>query len=265
MNSIRIALLALALSACSTGRKAATAETRSINVLTYNIHHANPPSVKDKIDIPAVAKVINAVQPDLVALQEIDVYTTRSGKTLHQAEALGKASGMHVFFAKGIDFGGGEYGIAILSRYPILETKRYPLTTIPGTNGEPRALATVLVALPDNRRLLMACTHLDAQRSDSNRLVQIREIMNTLQQQPHPVILAGDLNAAVGSGVIRTLDEHLTRSCERCAPTIPMDHPRECIDFISFSKEKFMVEKHAVIDEKYASDHLPVNAVLRLK
>lgn len=259
------ALSLTALAACS-GPKAVTgAQQADINVLCYNIHHANPPSTKDKIDIPAIAKVIADSKPDIVALQEVDVHTDRSGKTLHQAEELARLSGMKSFFAKGIDYGGGEYGVAILSRYPILETNRYPLTTVAGTNGELRVLATALLQLPGNRKVLMACTHLDAQRGDTNRQVQIREVMDILSKQPYPVIVAGDLNAPENSSVINTLDQHFSRSCTDCGFTIPVENPRRCIDFVAFTPGKFETVSHTVIQEKYASDHLPVNAVLRLK
>ncbi|MBC8125022.1 MAG: tetratricopeptide repeat protein [Candidatus Kapabacteria bacterium] len=90
-----------------------------IRVLCYNIHHANPPSRPDFIDMVAIANVIKQEQPDLVALQEVDAYTTRSGKALHQAEELGRLTGMKVYFAKAIDYGGGEYGVAILSKFPM--------------------------------------------------------------------------------------------------------------------------------------------------
>ncbi len=259
-------LMVITLGACSAGKSVTSAKTSSVNVLCYNIHVANPPSAaKTKKDIPAIAKVINDVNPDIVLLQEVDVHTARSGKDVHQAEELAKSSKMAYFFAKGIDHDGGEYGIAILTHYPIIEKKRYPLTTIAGTNGEPRVLATVLLELPGKKRLLVACTHLDAQRGDTNRLVQIKEVTDILKDQPYPVILAGDLNAPEGSAVIDILDQHFTRSCKDCGFTIPVENPRRCIDFISFTPGKFEVEKHQVIQEKYASDHLPVNAVLRFK
>lgn len=258
-------LMILTLGACSAGKTVTSAKTSSVNVLCYNIHVANPPSVKNKKDLPAISKVINDVKPDIVFLQEVDVHTNRSGKDVHQAEALAKSTNMAFFFAKGIDHDGGEYGIAILTHFPIIETKRFPLTTIASTNGEPRVLATALLELPGNKRLLVACTHLDAQRGDSNRLVQIKEVTDLLKDQPYPIILAGDLNAPEGSGVINILDQHFTRTCKDCPFTIPVENPKRCIDFISFTPGKFEVEKHVVIQEKYASDHLPVNAVLRLK
>src|SRR5690606_8398369 len=98
----------------------------SLKILTYNIHHASPPSRPGVIDLDAIAKVINAHQPDLVALQEVDVNTGRSGPH-NQAVALGKKTGMIAYFFKSIHYDGGEYGLAILSRFPVKETNFYPL------------------------------------------------------------------------------------------------------------------------------------------
>lgn len=257
-------LAIISLAACTAGKHSQSAKTTSVSVVSYNIHHANPPSADGKIDMDAIARVLIAAKPDLVALQEVDVHTTRSGSSLHQAEDLAKRLGMKAFFSKGIDYAGGEYGIAVLSKYPVLETKRYPLTTLAGTNGEPRSLATMLVEMPGGKKVLMACTHLDAQRNDSNRLVQMREMTEILSKQPYPVIVAGDMNAAAGGPVIAQLDAHFQRSCTDCAPTIPVINPRRCIDFIAFTKGKFAVLSHEVIPETYASDHLPVKAVLQL-
>ncbi|MEO5995597.1 MAG: endonuclease/exonuclease/phosphatase family protein [Chitinophagaceae bacterium] len=244
------------------------ADTSGLRVLTYNIHHANPPSKPDYIDVDAITKVINQQQADLVALQEIDVHTTRSGVTLHESEYIAAKTGMFSYFAKSIDYGGGGYGIAILSKYPITAMKKFALPTIESTKGEPRILATAEITLPGNKKILFACTHLDALRTDSNRVMQINKILEILKPEKLPVILAGDLNADPGSSTIGILDSHFTRTCitADCPFTIPQDKPRKTIDFISFApKEKFTVLLHKAIDEKYASDHLPVFAILKLK
>lgn len=238
-----------------------------LRVLCYNIHHANPPSQPDSIDIGAIATVIRNQQPDLVALQELDVYTTRSGKTLHQAEELGRLTGMNAFFAKAIDYGGGEYGVAILSKLPIEQTRNYPLPTAVGTGGELRTLATAIISLNKTQKLLFACTHLDAQAKDTNRLLQAKKIIEILKDEQLPVILAGDLNAAPSSPVISLFDNHFTRTCvQNCGFTIPVINPSRTIDFISFfPKQKFKVVEHRVIPETYASDHRPVFAILEIE
>lgn len=244
------------------------ADSSGLRVLCYNIHHANPPSKPDVIDVDAIVRVINDQKPDLVALQEIDAHTTRSGSALHESEYIASKTGMRSYFAKGIDYGGGEYGIAILSKYPIDNMKRYPLPTIESTKGEPRVLATAEVTLPGNKKILFACTHLDALSTDTNRVLQITRILEILKPQSLPVILAGDLNADPSSKTISLLDSYFTRSCvaTSCPFTIPQDKPRKTIDFISFApKEKLAVKLHRVVDEKYASDHLPVFAVFELR
>jgi endonuclease/exonuclease/phosphatase family metal-dependent hydrolase len=109
-----------------------------------------------------------------------------------------------------------------------------------------------------------ACTHLDAQRSDTNRVLQIQKIVDVLKQEKLPVILAGDLNAVSGSSVIEHLDKYFTRTCiENCGFTIPEINPTKTIDFIAFTPGKFDVATHGVIEEIYASDHRPIVAVLK--
>jgi endonuclease/exonuclease/phosphatase family metal-dependent hydrolase len=250
--------------ASSTSASAATEEVR---VLSYNIHHANPPSRPDYIDIAAIANVIKQQQPDIVALQEIDVNTERSGKTVDEAKELARLTGMQSYFSKGIDYQGGEYGIAVLSRFPMEGMKRIPLPTDEATKGEPRTLGTVVIKLPKGHKMVFAFTHLDAQRAATNRLLQIRKITEVLQSEQLPVVIAGDFNAAPGSDVINILDDNFTRTClTGCGFTIPVENPNKTIDFIAYKPSaNFTVVEHKVINEKYASDHLPVLAVLKIK
>ncbi len=235
-----------------------------IRVLTYNIHHANPPSEPDSIDLPAIARVINEQAPDLVALQEIDVHTGRSGP-YHEAAWLAEKTGLNFYFVKSIEYDGGEYGIAILSRFPILEKQRYALPSNPDTGGEPRMLAAVTITLPNGEPLIFACTHLDARKDPENRHLQINKIVEILKNASHPVILAGDFNDRMGTETIQTLDTYFERTCQECEPTIPADTPLHAIDFIATRpKGKFKVITQRTVPEGYASDHRPVFAVLQV-
>lgn len=235
----------------------------TIKVMTYNIHHCNPPSAGEKIDVEAIAKVVNAEKPDLVALQEVDVNTIRSGKGLNQARELARLTGMNFYFSKAIDFQGGDYGVAVLSRYPIVDSVRYDLPVLKEIGGEPRTIAAITVQLPGNKKIIFASTHLDLH--EENRLAQSQLIINHFGKSKLPMILAGDFNATPGSKVINYLDGYFTRSCQpECAPTIPVENPEEAIDFIMLRPAKlFKVNATRVIDEKYASDHLPVVAELK--
>jgi len=238
---------------------------KPFKVLCYNIHHANPPSKPGYIDLPAIARVIKESGADLVALQEVDVNTDRSGKGIHQARELAKLTGMYSFFVKTIDHGGGDYGIAILSKFPILDSASYKLPMKEGAGGEPRGVAAITVKLPGGKKILFASTHLDLK--PANKLLHSAELNRIFKNQRHPVILAGDFNSLPDSEVIKELDSQFTRTCtESCGFTIPEVKPNRTIDYIMFSKTaKIDVLSHQVIAEPYASDHLPVLSELRLR
>jgi endonuclease/exonuclease/phosphatase family metal-dependent hydrolase len=231
--------------------------------MAYNVHHCNPPAQPGVIDIGAIADVINQQKPDLVALQEIDVNTMRSGN-FNQAEELAKKTGMKYFFGKAIDYEGGEYGVAILSKYDISDMIVHKLPTQEGSNGEPRVLTTAKVNLP-GAVIRFGSTHLDAQKADTNRKLQIREINKIAAEETLPFIIAGDFNAIPGSETIVELDKSFTRTCQHCDPTIPIKNPIKAIDFIGFSPStKFNVVQTQVINDTKASDHLPVIADIKL-
>lgn len=240
----------------------------SLSIMTYNIHHANPPSRPGFIDLEAIAAVIKLQSPDIVALQEVDVYTNRSGKSINEAAELAKLSGMsHYYFAKAIDHDGGEYGVAILSKLPMEGMKNTPLPTAEETKGEHRTLATAVIRLTNGKQIIFACSHLDAQKSDTNRLLQINKITEILQHEKLPVVIAGDFNSTPSGKIINQLDKYFKRSClTDCGFTIPANIPRSTIDFVAFKPfNQFTVTEHTIIDEKYASDHLPVKVVLNVQ
>ncbi|MEO6914721.1 MAG: endonuclease/exonuclease/phosphatase family protein [Chitinophagaceae bacterium] len=81
-----------------------------------------------------------------------------------------------------------------------------------------------------------------------------------------PVIIAGDFNATADNEVIKILDSTFTRTCIKdCGFTIPEKNPNKTIDYIAFKPAgSFTVLHHEVLRENYASDHLPVLAMLKL-
>ncbi|SFC68207.1 Metal-dependent hydrolase, endonuclease/exonuclease/phosphatase family [Parapedobacter composti] len=243
----------------------AAGHAQSLKVLTYNIHHANPPSQPDSIDLLAVARVIRDSGAELVALQEVDVYTERSGMQVNQAAELGRLTGMRHYFAKAIDYQGGEYGVAILSKHPFITTENHPLPMAEGVGGEPRTLALAVVEPRPGKPIVFACTHLDLKAE--NKLLQAKHIIDLLADRDYPVILGGDFNAQPDSEVIQLLDGYLQRSQSSVGEgfTIPVNSPNREIDFIMFGPAGvFQVVRHEVINEQYASDHLPVYVELDL-
>jgi endonuclease/exonuclease/phosphatase family metal-dependent hydrolase len=266
----------LAMTSCSTPQSAfkdtaaasSGAEARDpeqLRILCYNIHYANPPSKPGVIDVDAIARVIVKEKPDIVALQEVDVNVGRSGR-IDEAKLLAEKSGMKAyFFAKAIDHDGGDYGVAILSNLDLLEMHKYPLPDDPEVKSEPRVLAAARMKTARGFEFIFATTHLEV-RGESNRLIQMEEIAKIAKATSLPMIIAGDFNSMPGSEPIKRLDQLFQRTCEPCDFTIPVINPNRAIDFIAFRPDnKFEVVSHKVIPETYASDHLPIFSVLKIK
>ncbi|MFN0291650.1 endonuclease/exonuclease/phosphatase family protein [Pedobacter helvus] len=237
----------------------------TLTIVCYNIHHGNPPAKPDVIDLDAIANVIALQKPDLVALQEVDVNINRSGK-VDQAAYLAKKLNMYHYFAKAIDHDGGDYGVAVLSKFPIAAATTLKFSRIEGRKAEDRVLATVTVKLNSGKTIKFSSTHLDHVRNEKLRLIQVAEIIKQAEKETLPFIVAGDFNAKPSSATIKLLDQTFSRTCYDCGFTIPVVKPKETIDFITYQKnQKIEVLKHEVIQEHQASDHLPIAAKVVVK
>lgn len=236
-----------------------------IKVMTYNVHHCNPPGKPGIIDVNAIAAVIKKQNADIVAVQEVDVNTNRSGK-MNEAEQLARKAGYpSFFFAKAMDFNGGQYGILILSKHTLTDTKTYRLPLDAVNGGEQRLLVTAKAVLPGGRTFLFGCTHLEAYNKTSREL-QVKEICRIAAETSLPFIVAGDFNSTEGSEAINMLDQLFSRTCNNCPPTFGEDGKTGAIDFITFTpKEAFSVSSHKVVQDTTASDHMPVVAELQWK
>ena len=95
------------------------AATQRLRVMTYNIHVGV--GMDKKLDLPRIAGVINAQHPDLVGLQEVDRGVARTQRIDEIAE-IAKLTRMDYAFAFNLRYQGGQYGVAILSRFPIMAT-----------------------------------------------------------------------------------------------------------------------------------------------
>lgn len=227
-----------------------------LRVFSYNIHHGV--GLDGKLDLNRIAEVIRKQKPDLVALQEVDRKVPRSGG-VDQAAALAKLLGMHHAYGKCIDLDGGEYGNAILSKYPIQETRVHKL---PGP-GEARAVLEGLL-LVKGKRISFASVHLDW-RDETTRAGQMRAMDGVLSLRKHPVIVAGDFNAAPDSETMTLAAEKWSVIKKSGASlTMPADVPKTEIDYILHRGLNPVSASCLVIDEKVASDHRPLIGVIVL-
>jgi endonuclease/exonuclease/phosphatase family metal-dependent hydrolase len=231
----------------------------TLRILAYNIHHAE--GLDRRVDVERVARVIERVRPDLVALQEVDVNTYRSGGVNQLAE-IARLTRMHAEFGKAIDYEGGTYGVAVLSRWPILSSSTHPLPNM--DDREARIALTVRVRTFEHGPVVQfTSTHLDQGREPANRLAQSSKLNELLVHGSGPSILAGDMNARRETDVMQTLEtEWMNTSLLDADPTAVV-RPRSRGDHILVRPaESWRVVDWQVIDESVTSDHRPILAVL---
>lgn len=236
-----------------------------LRVLSYNIHHAE--GTDGRLDLPRIARIIQSVQPDLVALQEVDSKVERS-KSVDQPQELARLTGMKVVFGANIPLQGGHYGNAVLSRSETVRSENRLLPNI--DQGEQRGVLDATVQ-HDGQMLRILATHFDHRRDSKERLESI-EMINKLVSEPAakkrslPTLLVGDLNAEFSSEVLdRARSLWKVANAERL-PTIPVTKPERQIDFIlSYPADSWQVHQVKVLDEQVASDHRPIMAELSFR
>lgn len=256
IRNIFCLIFSFALASSSLGQE----KQDTFKVLSYNLRFGELASLEQ------LAEFIKRENPDLVALQEVDVNTYRdrapdqNGKNF--INELAYHTGMFGAYGKTIDYKGGYYGIGILSKYPLAATER---VFLPKTEHgkEQRALLIADIEYRDKTYLTFISTHLDYTNT-KERQIQVKELNALLKDKPHPIIIAGDFNAEPSSEEISKGMSNWLQTCND-NPTIPAKNPKAKIDYIfAYPKEKW-----DVIDTKnfdlLLSDHLPVEATLKLK
>ena len=232
----------------------------TLRVLSYNIHHGR--GTDGTIDLPRLARVIRSADPDLVALQEVDERTTRSGGVDEAAE-LARLTGLGMVFGPQIDYLGGRYGQAILSRFPLGPATVHELPAV-GGDRERRIAVAADVEHPHGR-ITFVGTHLH-HRSGEARAAQARAIVAAFAGV-EPCILVGDFNAVPGSEPLAILGGAWRQVAAAAdgtpKPTFPAGHPTRALDHVFVRPAAtFDVIALEVLDEPIASDHCPVLAIL---
>ncbi len=225
---------------------------RRIRVLAYNIKHGQ--GNDGKVDLARAAQVIRRLNPDLVALQEID-YKTQRTKQVDQAKVLGELTGLNHSFGSFFNYQKGKYGMAMLSRSDLKAVKNLRLPD----GAEPRTSLYALTKPPRlNATIAFASIHFYA--TAEQRQAQASKLLEYLAKEKRPVIIAGDFNSKPDSDVIKLFQDDWTipnKGTDRF--TFSSDRPRTEIDFIMFRPKKaFKVIEIDVIDEPVISDHRPV-------
>ena len=241
---------------------AAPAPPFALRVLTYNIHHGE--GTDGILDLSRAADVIKSANPDLVALQEVDQATERSSG-VKQLDELARLTGMHAEFGKAIDYLGGAYGVAVLSRWPILHARNQPLTTAP--DREPRTALTVqLKPRADGPLLEFISTHFDQGRDEQSRLTQAADLKTLGRNLAVPALLAGDLNARPETEVMKVVSAEWINALQvDQLPPASDGRPRVRGDYVLFKPAaSWHIVESTIMEDRIASDHRPVLVVLEL-
>src|SRR5438128_6424796 len=177
------------------------ASTQTLRVMTYNIHVGV--GMDKKLDLPRIAGVINAQHPDLVGLQEVDRGVARTQRIDEIAE-IAKLTRMDYAFAFNLRYQGGQYGVAILSRFPIMATdhRLYQNTREAERRGFIRAEVSVR-----GRLINFVTTHLDYQYEDG-RLFEARQLLSALKDVKGPLIVVGDFNDIPAGGAYKLVQQN---------------------------------------------------------
>lgn len=206
-------------------------------VVTFNIQHARRPD--GVVDVDALAAACAAFDADVLALQEVDVVTRRSGG-IDEAAAVADAAGMSFAIGEAIP----RYGNALLVRGELTDVEVLPL---PHSPERERRVAV----LGRGAGVSIACVHLGLH---GDAVPQVPVVVEALCDRPGPHLLLGDFNIEhdhVDVGPLTLLES---------PPTFPARRPRRRIDHVAVGGLR--ASRVAALPEQVVSDHRPLLAEL---
>jgi endonuclease/exonuclease/phosphatase family metal-dependent hydrolase len=251
-------------------KSADAARSPQVTVMTYNIHSCA--NVYGRDNPEAIARIIAWLDPDAVALQEVDTMAPHKGYR-NQAQWLSEELGMHFHFLALRKSRWGRFGSAVLSKYPMSVVKT---SSFPGKSAhqirEPRGAIWMRLHTPMGNIHLIN-THLSLRMRD--RMYQIRHLMGAAWLggiKNEPIVFCGDFNAGARSLEYRTISTRYADVQKQVQqkgfprPTFFSLYPIMRLDHIFVSNRLRAVEVKvpADMDARKASDHLPVWARLAI-
>jgi len=236
----------------------------TLQVGTFNIQHgAHYPTRLStgvaRIDLVAVADAIADMGLDICGLNEVRNQENVAG-LCHQARVIAERLGFYYAFARAIDHKGGEYGNAIVSRYPILSCTSVPLIVpaeerIEGEKYEDRVVLSAVLSV-DGRELSVLVTHFGLY--DVEQALAADTVCRLAEQATTPLVLMGDFNVTPDSPYIARISRVLTDTAvllDGDGRTFPSNEPKGKIDYI-FANRGLRVLS-ARVPSVLCSDHRP--------
>lgn len=246
--------------------------TAMLKVCTLNIAHGRSNGFhqffqsekKIQQHLNNIAKLLQRVRPDIVALQEADAESFWSGAFNH-VQYLAEKSHMHSSVqGKHVQGMGLQYGTALLSRLPLQEGRSIRFASTPPTPPKGFVIATTHIPGHPQQKIDVVSLHLDFLRARA-RSQQLETLSQLLQARQNPVIIMGDFNTGwheqqILKNFAEKLTLHTWQPEQNKEGTFWMSDKR--IDWILLSKELEFVNYRVLPD--VVSDHRAVVAQVRL-
>ncbi len=243
----------------------------NFRVVTWNVHKCVG-GLDRRYDAARISTVLAAQSPDVVLLQEV----SQGGRWYQherQIDVLGDALGMsHRSYAVNVKFGPrrGEYGNAILSRFPITSTDNLDLT-VAGKKARSALHAELRVPLPSGGDRTLHAFNLHLGLGERERREQLRMLLAcprlTHIHRNTAIIVAGDFNDVLGNIGKRLLVPAGFHGPRRAPRTFPAWAPLRALDslFVRGECELQSLTSARSKGSRTASDHVPLVAKLRMQ
>ena len=240
---------------------------RRIRLMTYNVHHCT--GIDGRQSPHRIAEVIAAAKPDIVALQELDVGRVRT-RWVDQPRLIGTILQMEFHFFSTVRMAPGNYGTAILSRWPIRPKRTDLLPVLKDRRVENRGAVWAVIDA-DGQPIQVINTHLGLTRGE--RRLQAEALLGpgwlSHPECHEPRILCGDFNMSSRHEITCFDGICVQARWQQVGPppkTWPSLLPVISLDHIFFSPGIVLesVERSRGLQARLASDHLPVIATFQI-
>lgn len=270
-------LLSLGSTAAPASADQITPPARQVHlrVASYNIAHGA--GADGTFDLARTAAAIEATGADVVGLEEVDDHWGSRSGWRGEASELAEMLGMRSYFAHIYDFPppakgkpDRQYGLAVLSRYPIVHAENHSITRLstqsPDAAPKPAPGFPEVVVNARGARVHVYATHLDYRPDPSVRVAQVRDTRAILAEDGDQTqqVLIGDFNAPPDAPELAPLWDGLTDAWDVAGSgpglTYPARDPAKRIDYVTVSHG--ISVRDARVPRTLASDHRPVVADL---